>query len=409
MSALDGLIVLVVEDHDFQRHTVVRMLRSLGAREVLEARDGRHAITLMRDALPMIADVVVCDLDMPNMDGMEFIRHLAETESQASLIISSAKERALLSSVEQMANAYGVKLLGVIEKPVTRARLDGLIAKHKAPTPEALTQSQQLALIAPSFSLDDILRGLEYQFEPFFQPKVHIATGQIVGAEALARWRHPEYGIIAPYAFIAPLEHSGNINALTFAMLEKAAVACRKWRAAGLNCNVSVNLSLASLSDTTLADQISNTVKGAGLALNDMTLEVTETIAMTNVAPALENLTRLRMRGFGLSIDDYGTGFSSMQQLTRIPFTELKIDQSFVRGCATNAMLRPIVESSVEMARRLNLKSVAEGIETQDDWDALKAIGCDVAQGYLVSKPLDESAFVAFCLAHKAAAPTGAR
>jgi EAL domain-containing protein (putative c-di-GMP-specific phosphodiesterase class I) len=165
---------------------------------------------------------------------------------------------------------------------------------------------------------------------------------------------------------------------------------------------VSVNLSLASLADTTLADQITQIVKNTGLAPHDMTLEVTETTAMTDVAPALENLTRLRMHGFGLSIDDYGTGFSSMQQLTRVPFTELKIDQSFVRGFAANVRLRPIVESSVEMARRLNIKSVAEGAETQEDWDALKAIGCDLVQGYFVSRPLEEKAFVQFCDTHAA-------
>jgi EAL domain-containing protein (putative c-di-GMP-specific phosphodiesterase class I) len=167
---------------------------------------------------------------------------------------------------------------------------------------------------------------------------------------------------------------------------------------------VSVNLSLASLADTTLADQITLIVKSTGLSLHDMTLEVTETVAMTDVAPALENLTRLRMHGFGLSIDDYGTGFSSMQQLTRVPFTELKIDQSFIRGFAANSRLRPVVESSVEMARRLNIKSVAEGAETQEDWDALKAIGCDLVQGYFIGRPMDEDAFIKFFVEHDAGA-----
>ena len=397
-AAADGLIAMVVEGHDFQRRTVARMLRALGARQVLEASDGSQAITLIGDTLPAVIDVVVCDLDMPNMDGMEFIRHFGEAKHMASVIICSAKDRALLSSVEQMARAYGVTVLGVIEKPVTRAALGSLIGRHA--TPKSVSQTQKIILDTPVFRLDEILRGMDTQFEPFFQPKVQMSTGKVVGAEALARWRHPEHGIIAPYAFIAPLELGGHINALTFIMLEKAAVACRKWRAAGIECNVSVNLSLSSLSDTTLADQITDAVRGSGLASNDMTLEVTETIAMTDVAPALENLTRLRMRGFGLSIDDYGTGFSSMQQLSRIPFTELKIDQSFVRGCACNNVLRPIVESSVEMARRLHLKSVAEGVETQEDWDVLKAVGCDLVQGYFIARPMDEGAFTKFCRAH---------
>jgi len=393
---LEGLIVLVAEDHDFQRRTMVRMLRSLGALEVLEASDGKQALALIRAAAHV--DLVVCDLDMPEMDGMEFIRHLGQAELAVSLIISSAKERALLDSVEKMARAYGVRLLGVIEKPVTLAGLKELIARHEPPKPEVVHAS----VSAPGFSLEQILQGLQKkQFEPFFQPKVELATGRIVGAEALARWRHPEHGLVAPYAFIALLEQSGNIDELTFAMLEAAANACRTWRERGLELTVSVNLSLASLTDMVLAERITQIVRTAKLDPRHMVLEITETAAMTDVAPALENLARLRMRGFGLSIDDYGTGYSSMQQLTRIPFTELKIDQGFVTGCVTNKATRAIVESSVGMARSMGIKSVAEGVETRADWDALKATGCDVIQGYFIAKPMDAGSFLEFCATYK--------
>jgi EAL domain-containing protein (putative c-di-GMP-specific phosphodiesterase class I) len=128
-----------------------------------------------------------------------------------------------------------------------------------------------------------------------------------------------------------------------------------------------------------------------------MILEITETAAMTDIAPVLENLTRLRMRGFGLSIDDYGTGFSSMQQLTRVPFSELKIDQSFVTGCANIPSSMVIIESSLSVAKGLSIKSVAEGVETQNDWDALKSMGCDIAQGYFIAKPMEEVVFLEFC------------
>lgn len=293
-----------------------------------------------------------------------------------------------------MARAYGVRLLGVIEKPVTLKGLKDLIARHEPPKPRPARASAG----APSFSLDQILHGVqEKQFEPFFQPKLALATGQIVGAEALARWRHPEHGLVAPYAFIATLEQSGNIDALTLLMLEKAAGACRAWRESGKELTVSVNLSLVSLTDTMLANRITQIVRSAGLDPRYMILEITETAAMTEVAPALENLARLRMRGFGLSVDDYGTGFSSLRQLTRVPFTELKIDQGFVAGCAANPSSRAIVESSVEMARRLDIKSVAEGVEIQADWDVLKAVACDVAQGYFIAKPMEERSFLAFC------------
>ncbi len=397
MVVAEGLIVLVVEDDDFQRRTVARMLRSMGALEVIEAGDGKQALAVLRG--PAWVDLVVCDLDMPEMDGMEFLRHLGQAHNCASVIICSAQERSLLLSVEKMALAYGVRLLGAIDKPVTRDRIENLIAGHE---PNALSQARAAGAVA-GFSLEQIMSGLQQkQFEPFFQPKVEMTTGQTIGAEALARWRHPKHSLVGPNAFISLLEQSGNIDELTFAMLEDSVKACRSWRERGLDLTVSVNLSLVSLADTKLADRLIQAVRSAGLGPDHVIFEIMETVAMTEVASVLENLTRLRMRGFGLAVDDYGTGFSSLQQLTRVPFTEIKIDQEFVKGCAINPSSRTIVESSVEMARRLGIKSVAEGVETQEDWDVLKAAGCNVAQGYFIAKPLDESSFVAFCMAESA-------
>lgn len=399
MTLADGLVTLVVEDHDFQRRTIVRMLRSLGVAEVLEAGDGTQALALIYESARAPVDVVVCDLDMPGMDGIELLRHLGQERIPVSVIISSGKERALLNSVQKMARAYGVRLLGVIEKPVTRVGLEELIAQHQGPTAGAAHSSAR----DPSFSLDQILDGMQCkQFEPFFQPKVALDTGRIAGAEALARWRHPEHGLVGPHAFIALLEQSEKLDELTFQILEKAADACRSWIERGLELTVSVNLSLVSLIDTTMADRITQAVRSVGLDPRHMILEITETTAMTEVAPVLENLTRLRMRGFGLSVDDYGTGFSSLQQLTRVPFTELKIDQGFVAGCAANDSLRAIVESSVQMAQRLGITSVAEGVETQADWDALKDAACELAQGHLIAKPMAGSSFIEFCTTHKA-------
>ena len=388
MNRATGLTVLVVEDHGFQRRTVARMLRSLGAREVLEAADGRQALNLIREAVSV--DIVVCDLDMPEMDGMEFFRHLGLEHHKAAVIISSAQERSLLNSVERMALAYGVRLLGVIEKPVTLGGLEDLLARRGLPNPH----QGRTAATAPGFSLGEIQDGLHRrQFENMYQPKVGLKTGRIVGAEALARWRHPVHGVIGPDAFIATMERSGDINELTFQTVNRAARACRGWHQRHLELTVSVNLSIVSLTDMTLANRISEIVGVTELEPRHVILEITETTAMTQVGPVLENLTRLRMHGFGLSVDDYGTGFSSLQQLTRVPFTELKIDQGFVAGCASDASSRAIVELSVEMARRLGMTSVAEGVETQADCDVLKAVGCDMAQGYLFAKPLNEGVF----------------
>jgi len=241
----------------------------------------------------------------------------------------------------------------------------------------------------PQYSLDEILDGLENnQFEPFFQPKLDVATRRVVGAEALARWRHPRHGLVPPSAFISTLEASGKIDALMWMMLGKSIAFCNVLHSAGFDCVMAINLSLVSLTDTDLANRIIEITNAYGVDSRKICLEVTESALTTDIARALENLARLRMRGFGLSIDDYGTGYSSMQQLTRIPFTELKIDGSFVTNASARESAKVVLASSLAMARKLNISAVAEGVESQEDWDLLGELGCEFAQGFFIARPM---------------------
>lgn len=387
-----GLLILVAEDHDFQRAVLVGMLEQLGARGVHEAEDGRAALEISRE-LGQPFDIIVTDIDMPDMDGMAFIRNLSASHSGASLIITSSLDRVLLDAVENMCGAYGARLLGTLEKPVDPESLAKLVARHHP------AQAQQERGISPDtpFHLDEVLRGLaEEEFEPYMQPQIDVASGKVKGAEALVRWRHPQEGVVAPAAFVELLERHDQIADLTWIMLAKSAEHCKAWRDAGHDLRVSVNVSVKLLSDVSMADAIIWQVLSRGLDPRHMILEVTESVAMSDVGHVIENLSRLRIRGFGLSIDDYGTGYSSMQQLTRVPFTELKIDRSFVAHAAHQASSRLILESSVEMARKLNIVSVAEGVESQEDWNLLRRIGCDLAQGYYFARPMEAANFPAW-------------
>ena len=253
-----------------------------------------------------------------------------------------------------------------------------------------LTQTDAL-----SFTVEEIVQGIRNnEFEPFFQPKVELASGLIKGAEALARWRHPQKGILAPYAFVGPLEEHNLIDKLTWLMLSKAADFCCDWRTeSGLDVTVSINVSAKSLADVNFADRVIELVKGKRLDCRNIILEVTESAATTDIGHSLENLSRLRMKGFGLSIDDYGTGYSSLQQLARIAFTEIKLDQSFIKSAVTQQAARIILESSIDMAKKLGIVTVAEGIETEKDWDLLRELGCDLAQGYFIARPMEHSAY----------------
>jgi EAL domain-containing protein (putative c-di-GMP-specific phosphodiesterase class I) len=391
-----ALRVLVVDDHHFLRTAVQRMLVSLGVKEVLQANDGQRALDILQDETTDPIDVVLCDLDMPGMDGMEFIRHLATgQETPLSIIIISGLDTALINSVEKMTTAYGLRLLGAIEKPLSLAKLEHLLELHHQ---SKIPSTPEVSVVCTK---EEVLLGLSMkQFEPFFQPKVDFRTGHVVGAEALARWRHPQHGLLEPRDFLSLVEEVGKMDVFTFLILEEAVAACHLLGELGHAVSIAVNMSLISLTNSTFADRITQAVSSAGVDPKRMIFEITESATMTEEAHALENLARLRMRGFGLSIDDYGTGYSSMQQLTRIAFSELKIDSSFVKNVSKNRSLRIIVESSIDMARKLQVKSIAEGVESEEDWEALKSMGCDAAQGYFIAKPMDLTALLEFCATH---------
>ncbi|MGV2873346.1 EAL domain-containing response regulator [Colwellia sp. E150_009] len=389
MDNIDKLNLCVMEDDEFQRKMLIKMLQTLGVTSIREGSDGRQMLKIVHSE-KVKPDIVLCDLNMPKMDGLEFLRRLGGAYQNIAVIIISSLDSKLLVAAGKIAKMHGIQLLGAVEKPIMLTQLKTLLSKFEHienPKTSNITAERH-------FTLEEILTGIHAkQFVPFFQAKVDLKSSRLVGAEALARWIHPKHGIVSPYAFIPILENSNNIDELTFHMLEQSAAACRIFHDNGHFISVSVNISLASLGDQDLAEKITNIVKKSGLENRYIVLEITESAAMTDIANAMENLTRLRMNGFSLSIDDYGTGYSSMQQLTRIPFNELKIDQSFVQDFADNEALRIVVESSIHMAHKLRVKSVAEGVETQQDWDMLKSMKCDIVQGYFISRPIDLAAF----------------
>jgi EAL domain-containing protein (putative c-di-GMP-specific phosphodiesterase class I)/CheY-like chemotaxis protein len=385
---IERLRFLVVEDQGFQRWAVERILRALGATQIFSAEDGLAALEIFRTVRPPV-DIIVTDLNMPGMDGMEFIRHVVETGTPVSIVLASEQDPALIASVAAMARAYGAQLLEALPKPLTARKLASAIARHRRP-PLAARPSDE-ARIFSLLEIESAIRNDE--IEPFFQAKMDLATGELIGAEALARWRHPLHGIVMPLSFVGLFERSGHIDAMTIAILGKAGACRRAWRDRGSDATVSVNISLVSLADVTLADRLTNTIHESGIDPREVVLEVTESAAASHVGHVLENLARLRLKGFGLAIDDYGTGYSSPQQLSRIPFTELKIDQSFVRGGGSNPSSRAILESSLEIAYKLGIQAVAEGVENENELRMLRELGCPVGQGYYLQRPLPAADF----------------
>ena len=385
---ISRLRFLVVEDQGFQRWLTGSVLHELGAQSVLSAPDGAAALEMF-DAAAAPVDIVVTDLDMPGMDGMEFIRRLGERARDCAVIVLSSLEPRLLDSVASMAASYGVRVLATLQKPLTVRKLEAALAAHLPANP--LRPAKVREAQATSEEIEASLQA--GRFEPYFQPKVEIINGRVRGAEALARWRHPERGLLHPRSFIDAVEEHGHMDALTESIARESARQCRRWHDAGIQISVAINLSVACLADVSLAERMTAIVEESGLEPRDVVFEVTESTAARELGPKLENLARLRMKGFGLSLDDYGTGYSSLQRLSRVPFTELKIDQTFVKGAATMAAGRTFIESSLELARSLRIGAVAEGVESREDWELLLSAGCPIAQGYYIARPMAADEF----------------
>ncbi|HZR45200.1 MAG TPA: EAL domain-containing protein, partial [Candidatus Manganitrophaceae bacterium] len=226
------------------------------------------------------------------------------------------------------------------------------------------------------------------QLFPLFQPKINLQTGRAIGVETLIRWRHPNFGVVPPDQFIPLAEQTGLIKPVTSWVLAAALRQCRLWLDAGLEFSVAVNLSVRNLLDPQLPNQIGDLLDRCGVAPHFLVLEITESIIMADPAHAMKILSELRKMGIGLSIDDFGTGYSSLGYLKKLAVDEIKIDKSFVKEMAQNEDDTAIVRSTIDLAHNLGLKVVAEGVENQEIWKRLIALGCDAAQGYYFSRPI---------------------
>jgi EAL domain-containing protein (putative c-di-GMP-specific phosphodiesterase class I) len=241
--------------------------------------------------------------------------------------------------------------------------------------------------------ISDFQRALERdELVVHYQPIVDVRGAEVRGAEGLVRWEHPEHGLLPPGAFIAAVEQTGLIGPLTRHVLERSIAQCASWRTEGNDLSVAVNLSVRNLLDPGLPGQISALLDTYGLPADALQLEITESMIMSDPERALAIVGRLSDLGARLSVDDFGTGYSSLANLKRLPVDVIKIDKSFVMEMAVDASDAAIVRSTIELAHNLGLRVVAEGVESEDAYRHLEALGCDYAQGYYLSRPLPADA-----------------
>lgn len=393
-EALCSLRALVIDDDQFMLDVVEETLHSFGIRQVACASSGESALRVIDDPGGK-TDLLICDLQMENIDGVEILRHLADRECEAAIVVLSASEARILESVTSLASAHRLNLLGSLKKPLEIAELHALLLKFRpnAPKPEAGRRPALEALV--SLSGEELEAGMRAGCaQVAFQPIFSVRNRQVVGAECLLCWRDEHRGVLAPEHVVYSAEQHGLIVPLTEIVLRQAVEALAQWSIAAPGLYASANLSSRSLSFLSLPEKLSNVVRQAGVEAHRVILEITETGIFADPASSLEVVNRLALKGFQLSIDDFGVGQSNLQKLNSMPFTELKVDKSFVQGARESPVARAIVESSVALAHNIGMQVVAEGTESQKDLEFVIKAGCDKIQGFAIAKPMPASALI---------------
>lgn len=333
-------------------------------------------------------NVILMDLRMPRLDGIELLRKLSSQQSKAAIILVSGMDKNVLETSRDFGKTLGLNMAGVLCKPIDIDDLKNILDKHFNPLQEHRPQSLNL-------TEEELKKAIDHnELVVYYQPQIELKSGKVIGAEALVRWQHPEHGLVFPDSFI-PLAESNKelIGALTYTVLETALQDDKALREKGIELNISVNLSAKLLSDLGLPDKIEELLTSYHFDPKRLLLEITESGAMENPLLTMDILTRLRLKNIRLSLDDFGTGFSSLVQLYRMPFNEIKVDKSFVMKAMTDKEAAAITRITIELGHSLSLEVVAEGIEDRKTYDFLKDLGCEIGQGYFISRPVDVDEF----------------
>lgn len=381
--------ILVVDDEADVGDLIVTVAEGLGLPAL--------ATTTANDLLQAVSehtDLVFLDLVMPQLDGIQLLRHLSEGPHRPNIVLMSGIGKRIIETAHRLAESLGLTIVAELPKPFRVADVEAILAIKLQPQ-HAQPSAEKCSICITE---EDASRALQHgEFLLHFQPQLRLADNHIIGVEGLVRWQHPEYGLLYPDDFIPALEQLGLIHDLGWVVATLGLAEYHNLTAwTGHPISLSINFSASSLRDLSIPDRLLALTQQYNVDPKYLTLEITESGLIKELSSALDVLTRLRMKRVNLSIDDFGMGYSMMQQLRLMPANELKIDKSFIQGMCSSDSDRVMVLKTIEIAHELELIAVAEGIETEEHLAFLKDNGCDTGQGYLFSKPLPVDALQAW-------------
>jgi EAL domain-containing protein (putative c-di-GMP-specific phosphodiesterase class I)/CheY-like chemotaxis protein len=373
--------ILVIDDEADMGELISAAAQVLG----FQCTVTKDSITFMENLTPETT-LVLLDLMMPGLDGIELLRLLGKRKCRANIVLMSGAGKGTIESAAQYAQVLGLSIICHLQKPFRLEELEEVLQRPPGPEPLPLVH------FYPQFTVQrkDLQAAIHLEeFVVYYQPQIDIASGDIDGVEALVRWRHPKQGLIFPDRFISRMERFGLVDELCWTVGNRAMSDVRTFKNdSETKFTLSLNVSVDSLRAVSFPDTFVSIAEAHGVSPEDLTIEITETGLIKELSITLGTLTRLRMKGVKLSIDDFGIGYATMQQFKRIPATELKIDKSFIQEMVCSQTDRVVVQKIIEIGQELGMRVIAEGVETQEQLELLRSYGCDSAQGYLFSRPI---------------------
>lgn len=368
--------IVLLDDHLIQLKLLKRSLLALGA-ETVSCFDN------VDEALAFVeihsVDLIICDLSMPDKDGIDMLLMLNQLGFKGEVAIISAMDLPIIATVKSMCDGFSFDLIAEISKPFKAEVLQELVS-HKRRVPPSVPQNRY------DVTDESFLIGLANgELCNYYQPQVELHTCTVIGVEALARWRHPTLGILTPDVFL-PIVERCNLSCELLDIVVNNAF--EDMKAGLLPRNVSINVDQFNLEQSCFADSLIERCNQSNIDPARLTIEITEEYAYKKNTSLFKNLAKLRINNINISIDDFGTGHSTLENLYALPFNEIKIDRSFVINCEQDTKKQQIIKFICNLASEFNTKVIAEGVETDECWKLLKEMNVDICQGYYISKPV---------------------